>query len=1015
VADGQLRRGAKDPAPIALGSEAWHAWLADHDAFRFAGEAGSFTARKERRPGTGGYWKAFRRREGRLHTAYLGQSEALTADRLMLTARTLAAAGDPSAEALVAVPRTRFFVPPLSAARIERPRLLARLRAPDRPIVLLLAPTGYGKTTLLADWLATDGLRAAWVSLEAVDDDPVRFWMVVIAGIEAAVPGAGRAALVQLRQSQPPIVSGILPRLIEDLARCLPAPASHMVLVLDDLHLSPSPAVAEALTTLAEYLPPGVRLVMTSQREPALPLARWRAKGWLTELRVADLAFSPAESVAFLRHALGEAPDDAVLARLATQTEGWAAALRLAALALADGGTAAEAGEFGGEHRHVFDYLLEEVLAQQPADMQTFLLTTSVLDRFSGALADAVLATAARHGLAVPTGGGQAMLQRVEAANLFLMPLDATRRWYRYHALFAEAMRQRLREQHPGLEPELHRVASDWFEAEGRLGEAIEQALAAEAWAKAGRLVEQASDTLWGRGESVVLTRWLAALPAALCRRRPRLALAQANLLMWTHGLGEVGSWLAAMSAGLDEEEAEVAAGRTTGLLPPAAVVRARGAVLHAYLRRQDDPAAAYAGAVQAMAALPADDLNWRATASLLMGEMARHMGQLDEAEQRFNESAMAAQRAGNAIVALTALALCSRCLVDRGRLHQALRQWQHARQLARSWQAEELPASAFHDVVMAYIHYERNELAQADALASAAAAVLAEGGSPLWHAYAQFMLARIRAASGDPDQALRLLDSAQDVFAGFVRGDRAQSVRQSQVGHRIRMLEALGDSAAAQRWARSPEVAVPVRWGPDGNISAAAAHLGVARARWVAGDLAEALQLLLALRPRLEAAGAGDLLLRALTLCALVQDQLGQAEAAAETLARVLALAQPEGHLRVFVDEGPALAELLQRLPMRGSARRQARAVLSAFHQAASPGLPSAPPDGQAVTPAVSAREREILQLIATGSSNRDIAGTLGLAETTVKWHCAALYAKLGVRSRTQAVAHARALGILE
>ncbi|HYB46634.1 MAG TPA: hypothetical protein VED20_04645 [Streptosporangiaceae bacterium] len=420
---------------------------------------------------------------------------------------------------------TKLYMPASRAGQVPRPRLMARLdEGLARGLILACAPAGYGKTVLLADWARSGGHPVAWLSLDAGDNDPARFWRHAVAALDRACPGAGGRLAPLLGPPAPASFQGLVTALINDLA------ADEAVVVLDDYHVIGSPQVHESVAFLAEHRPAGVCVVLASRSDPPLPLARLRARGQLTEMRVAELRFTPAEAAELLQQAASALPDASVVA-LAARTEGWAAGLRLAALSLrGQDDAAAFVAAFTGSHRYVLDYLAEEVLDRQSGQVREFLLETSVLERLSGPLCDAV------------TGrdGSQVLLERAERAGLFLVPLDEVRGWWRYHHLFADLLRARLQEEQPGRAAQLHRNAAAWYAGHELADEAIEHTAAAGEMLWAARIIEQHFDMVYNiRGEVATIHRWLSVLPAEVVRSRPRLLLAQA-LMAATSGHLEV-------------------------------------------------------------------------------------------------------------------------------------------------------------------------------------------------------------------------------------------------------------------------------------------------------------------------------------------------------------------------------------------------------------------------------------------------------------------------------------------
>src|SRR6266567_5648127 len=424
---------------------------------------------------------------------------------------------------------TKLAMSPVRSDLVPRPRLTNQLQLGiQRPLTLIAAPAGFGKTTLLSTWLEHASLPAAWLSLEQDDDDLTRFWTYVFTALALVHQGLGTSALALLQASTllplPPIEI-VLTVWINDLA-ALP---HEVALVLDDYHLITAQPIHRSITYLLDHLPPQLHLVMATRADPPLPLARLRARGHLTEIRAADLRFTAEETAAFLTRALGLELSDQDIATLEARTEGWIAGLQLAALSMQgrkDIPGFLEA--FSGSHRYIIDYLVQEVLARQPEPVQTFLLQTAILERLQGSLCEAVMGEMREPG---EEASGQAMLEQLEQANLFLTPLDDERLWYRYHQLFAEALRHRLQRRHPALVPELHRRASAWYEQQGLTHDAVHHALAATDFAQAAHLIEQAFNSLVRRGEIATLQRWAAALPDELVRSNIELSVLQGWLL----------------------------------------------------------------------------------------------------------------------------------------------------------------------------------------------------------------------------------------------------------------------------------------------------------------------------------------------------------------------------------------------------------------------------------------------------------------------------------------------------
>src|SRR5438105_1887890 len=483
------RQGGQEQVLI-VDTAAWFAWLETASTFSFVSEEGLLPARREKagHKRGGWYWKAYRKQHGKLSSRYLGKSETLTLARLQTVAQALADAlvetapvadadeARPPAQAAAPGLRSDSLTPllatklhrPLPRAKlVRRPQLAARLTQGVRgPLTLVSAPAGFGKTTLLAQWFAESGMPVAWLSLESGDNEPVRFLSYLIAALQTLDPHLGAVALTLLQMPQPAAAETVLTLLTNDVGSHGPD-GGDFALVLDDYHVIDAKPVDQALTFLLEHLPPRMHLVIATREDPQLPLARLRARGQLTELRAADLRFTPSEATEFLNQGMGLNLSVEDITALETRTEGWIAGLQLAAISLQGHEDAVGfIKSFTGSHHFVLDYLVEEVLQQQPESLQTFLLRTSILDRLCGSLCDAVLLN--------PTVSGQETLESIERANLFLVPLDNERRWYRYHQLFAELLRQRLHQRSAsstrdevGDVAELHRRASVWYEDHG--------------------------------------------------------------------------------------------------------------------------------------------------------------------------------------------------------------------------------------------------------------------------------------------------------------------------------------------------------------------------------------------------------------------------------------------------------------------------------------------------------------------------------------------------------------------
>jgi LuxR family transcriptional regulator, maltose regulon positive regulatory protein len=914
----------------------------------------------------------------------------------------------PSVARGVPLVATKLFAPRPRADLVARPRLLARLDAglDAGRCSLLSAPAGAGKTTLLAAWLAQLDRPVAWVTLDEGDQDPGQVLRYLVAALRTIAPDCGRGALAWLDAPQPPPPEVVVTGLVNDLT-ALPAPG---LLVLDDYHLVRAPEVHAAVAFLLDHLPPTLHLVIASREDPPLPLPRLRARGQVTEVRAGDLGFSVEEAAAFLGEGMGLRLGEAEVATLVDRTEGWVAGLQLAGLALRDRpDPAAFVAAFAGGHRLVADYLLTEVLDRQPPSTRRFLLTTGVLDRLCAPLCDALLAPDA--------GDGQGVLEELERANLFLVPLDDQRIWYRYHHLFADALRARLaREAGPGAAAALHRRASAWFGREGLLPEAIGHALAGDATEDAATWIEELMPTMFADvGIHQAQAAWLAALPEPVVRARPMLCLTQAWLLIHR----------------LEYEEAAVWLERAARCLPVTgdAPSRTRGAVAatHAFLATIGPDAApeqvdALAG--QALADLAPDDAAFRGIAGTSQGQAALAQGQADRAERAFAETAATSQAAGllhGALVASTHQANVQRL---RGARRQALANGR----ATLAWAREHIgPLSVgLLQAVVADLLLDENDLAAALPLATEGLRAQTQyGNAPPLVVITSLPKARLHLAEGEVAAAAAVPAEARPLVQHGPFAMLSQLLDAAEAQVRL----AQGEAAAAVAWAAATDpTALPrlLRFHPH-FLAAAVEAAGVTPARVlvVQGRASGDAALLQQAERHLEAAwqlaekqGLGWLRLRVRILRALLADARGDREAALAFLAAAVAEAEPEGVVRPFVDEGAPMAALLAGLRAAArDGRGPGGGVSPAFPGTLLAAFPRQGPGPRrtGLVEPLTERELQILRLLAAGRSNAEMAAELFVEQSTVKTHLVHLYRKLGAHSRTQTVARARALGLLD
>lgn len=736
---------------------------------------------------------------------------------------------------------------PRRRAGVERPRLRAGSRGrqgPLPPLVLVSAPAGFGKTTLVADWFvdrAPAGWRTAWLSLDASDDDPAAFWTGVVAALHTVSSDLGIDAWSLLRAGQPQ--EAVVRSLLADLAVRADAagpagtgdPEHEVILVLDDYHVITSAEIHAGVAYLVEHLPPDVHLVLAGRADPPLPLARLRAAGELREIRAADLRFTAAEAATYLHDVMGLDLTADDVAALEARTEGWIAALQLAALSMQgrDDPAAFVAG-FAGDDRFVVDYLAEEVLERQPPEVRRFLLHTAVLPRLTGPLCDAVTGTA----------GGRAMLERLERANLFLVPLDDRRRWYRYHHLFADVLQARLLDEEPGVVDDLHRRAAAWFEEAGERHEAIAHALAGHDTERAARLIELAAPALFQARQELTARRWIEALPAEAFPRRPVLSILAVGALMVSGELAGVEQLLAGidpwLGPGADLSGAVVDNEAEWAHLPAqVAVYRAALALI------AGDRAATVAHAERALALTGPDDHLRRGSAAALIGLARWAEGDLAEAETRYADSVRHLTAAGH----ISDVLGCSLALADiqtaRGRLDDTVATLQAGLDLARAHGV--LRGTADLHAALCETRLDQGDQAGAAAHLDTARA-LGEGAGLPQHPYRwRVAAARLALADGDGPTALALLDEAVARY----NTDMSPPVRPA-ASVRARAWLATGDLAAARRWARDRGLTAD----DDLTYVTEHEHVTLAQLLLAEGATAEALALLDRLSAAAEAGG---------------------------------------------------------------------------------------------------------------------------------------------------------------
>jgi LuxR family maltose regulon positive regulatory protein len=862
---------------------------------------------------------------------------------------------------------TKLYIPSIRNNLVPRQRLIQILNdawQQDKKLILVSASAGYGKTTLVTEWVRGLNTKSAWISLDEADNDPVRFQTYLLAALQLIDKSIGEKTRPMLQSPQPLPPEVLLTVLLNEITN-IPTP---FILVLDDYHLIQTLQIHSQLDFLLEHQPPQMHLVIITREDPPLPLARLRARGQMVEIRQNDLRFLPEECTDFLQRVMGLNLTGDDITALERRTEGWIVGLQLAAVSMQGRDDLSNFVEaFTGSSHYVLDYLIDEVFKQQPADVQDFLLKTSILDRLSGSLCDAV----------ANRTDSRILLDHLEHANLFVFPLDQSCNWYRYHRLFADLLRQRLHSTDSLSEKKLHQLASQWLVTEGFIPEAIQHSLAASDWEKAADLIQENAVRMLASGELMTLISWLKALPNETIFARPELCQNYGWALTLTGQLNEADVYL---------QQAENTTRDDETLLGPILVARAY------HLRVRGDIPQAVDYARRALSILPKTDALSRGLAALTLGLAYWNIVNFQESEQAFLEVDRAAQQSNNHYARMTALSYLGNIQSVFGHLHRAVELYQQVIQLG----GQSPPVAPAH-IGLATLFYEWNQIDSAIEQAQIGIEQSQRTGNPLILSDGYRILAIIHQGLGEAEASIAALKKADQL----VDGHQVSPLARFRIAAcHVQVALAQNNLTSAQYWA--DQVTEPADTSLfDPCLGLIPVHILIAQ-----NKKSEAEQKLNILFDTACRKGCGTGMVEIRLLQALAADNHSDAF---HFLHDALKMAQPEGFIRTFVDKGQPVKALLERLKSQGGEQKEyLLTILSAFGE-----LGRVPVPQELVEP-LSERELDVLWLLGQGLSNGEIAQRLIISVGTVKTHVHNIIDKLGVSSRAQAVAQARVLKLL-
>lgn len=894
--------------------------------------------------------------------------------------------------------KTKLFVPHSRWELIQRPRLIMRLNdGLKSTLTLVSASAGCGKTTVLSEWARQIQLPVAWLTLDESDNDLTRYLLYLVSALQTIFPGIGETVKGTLRSPQLPPVEPLLAVLINEITE---GTNNAFLLILDDYHVIKTQSIHQAMTFLIDHIPPQLHLVIATRADPPLPLARLRGRGQLTELRAADLSFMPDEAAAFFNQTMGlQLPEDHIAA-LEARTEGWIVGLQLAALSMKG---RKDSGEFiaalSGSHHYILDYLMEEVLRGQPEAVQTFLLRTCVLDALCGSLCDAVLFEEGAGATGKDNQPSHAILAYLEQNNLFIVSLDDSRGWYRYHHLFADLLRSLINRFDVGQIAEIDLRASRWYEHHDMITEAIHHALRAGDRERAAELIERNSMRMLMDGEMMTVLTWLTALPEELVCSRPWLSVYHAWVLVLTSKLDDIERRLAEAARSLASFPAS-----DRHILGHMAAIRAYAA------SKRNDPLQAIALSHEALQNLAPDDQPLRGLISFILGMASLVKGDLLRACPALEEAGRLSRLSGSLHMAIPAYCALGAQELILGQLHKSEETFLAALRLAMTASIAVKPGRKVSPLAMrafcelSKLHYEWNHLTEALQYAHDSVELGQKWGNPEANVRAYTVLAQVLQTQGNLEEAKDALQHAvQTVHRHNLSSWSAGEVNDCQI--RLWLDPLKGNPSAAARWAEAHDSILQ----KDSELPyiQEIEHIALARVLLALGRYEDALVLLNRLNIQTETGRRVSRVIQILVLKAVALSASGEQENAILTLEKALSLGEPEGFTRTFLDEGAPVAGLLKKIvavrhpPSLAYIRR----LLSCF------GIEQ---DDQGssecgLIESLSERELEVLRLMAAGHSNGEIAQKLVIAISTVKRHINHIFGKLGVTTRVQAMVKAR------